>query len=125
MGDMNTEIKAAFIGHTKYPVLSATNKIVFRQWNDRQIREMVGKQIVDPLQNAGMQGFIPENMIVIMVRKSEIEAEKLTQDKLAGSELPELKLKTEQVEIFVVDALELFGMGLEDIHWVDNSGQWY
>ncbi|KAH7903224.1 hypothetical protein BJ138DRAFT_1195747, partial [Hygrophoropsis aurantiaca] len=94
------EIKAAFIGYAKYPVLSAENKIVFRKWNDRQIKEAAGKKIVESLKNAGMQGFIPENMISIVVRKTDIEAEKLTQDEMAGSELPEMTLKKEQVEIY-------------------------
>ncbi|KAH7903794.1 hypothetical protein BJ138DRAFT_1189251 [Hygrophoropsis aurantiaca] len=95
------EIKAAFIGYTKYPVLSAENKIVFRKWNDRQIKETAGKNIMESLKNTGMQGFIPENMIAIVLRKTDIEADKpLTLDKMAGSELPEMKLKKDQVEIF-------------------------
>ncbi|KAH7904123.1 hypothetical protein BJ138DRAFT_1167090 [Hygrophoropsis aurantiaca] len=92
-------IDKSVLGYAKYHLLDGDSKIKFGLWNDRRLVEDEAKKVMASIEREGMMGFLKENMMPIVVRKSDIDAMKITKDDSLGAGLPELTLKRSEVDI--------------------------
>ncbi|KAH7904646.1 hypothetical protein BJ138DRAFT_1166194 [Hygrophoropsis aurantiaca] len=122
---LQLEIDSAFLGFAKYHLIDGPSKIQFQMWNDRDLNDIAGKKIMASINVEGMLGFQRENMMIVVVKKGDIEADALTSDDTLGSQLPELRLKHDHVLLMGASGQHRFWAVNELIKdWTKEANTW-